>query len=74
MNDHEPSLTEEDKALRVQLNLLRQEHADMDASINALGLMPIPDQLLIVRLKRKKLVLRDEIAKIEDAILPDIIA
>ena len=74
MNDHDPCVSEDEKALRVQLNLLRQEHADMDASINALALMPIPDQLLIARLKRKKLVLRDEIAKIEDSILPDIIA
>ena len=36
--------------------------------------MPIQDQLLIARLKRKKLALRDEIVKIEDRILPDIIA
>ena len=36
--------------------------------------MPIPDQLLIARLKRKKLALRDEIVKVEDHILPDIIA
>jgi hypothetical protein len=74
MNDHDPQLSEEEKALRVQLNLLRQEHADIDAAIDALGLVPIPDQLLIVRLKRKKLALRDEIVKIEDTILPDIIA
>jgi hypothetical protein len=36
--------------------------------------MPLPDQLMIARLKRKKLLLRDEISKIEDRILPDIIA
>lgn len=74
MNDHDPSLSEDEKALRAQLGLLRQEHADMDASIDALAQMPIPDQLLIARLKRKKLALRDEIVKIEDTILPDIIA
>jgi len=34
----------------------------------------VPDQLLIARLKRKKLALKDEIVKIEDQILPDIIA
>jgi hypothetical protein len=34
----------------------------------------MPDQLMIARLKRKKLLLRDEISKIEDRILPDIIA
>ncbi|MDP3368392.1 MAG: DUF465 domain-containing protein, partial [Brevundimonas sp.] len=48
--------------------------ADLDASIEALSLMPVPDQLMIARLKRKKLILRDEITKIEDRILPDIIA
>lgn len=74
MNDHDPSVSDEEKVLRVQLNLLRQEHADMDASIEALNQMPIPDQLLIARMKRKKLLLRDEIVKIEDTILPDIIA
>ena len=53
---------------------LRMEHADLDASIEALGHLPIPDQLRIARLKRKKLALRDEIVKVEDRILPDIIA
>lgn len=74
MNDDEPFLTDEDKALRAEVARLRQEHADLDASIEALSHMPIPDQLLIARLKRKKLLLRDEIVKIEDQILPDIIA
>ena len=74
MNDDTPFLTEEELALRAQVKVLRQEHADLDASIEALSHMPIPDQLLIARLKRKKLVLRDEIVKIESRILPDIIA
>lgn len=74
MNDDEPFLTEEDQALHAELKLLKQEHADLEASIEALSHMPLPDQLLIARLKRKKLVLRDEIVKIEDQILPDIIA
>ncbi|MET4684831.1 YdcH family protein [Brevundimonas faecalis] len=74
MNDDQPFLSEEDEQLRTQLKALQQEHADLDASIEALGHMPIPDQLMIARLKRKKLALRDEIVKIEDRILPDIIA
>jgi len=74
MNDDEPFTSEEDKALLVLLNALRQEHADLDASIDALSLTPTPDQLMIARLKRKKLVLRDEIVKLEARILPDIIA
>ncbi|MCA3719240.1 MAG: DUF465 domain-containing protein [Brevundimonas sp.] len=74
MNDDTPFLTEEELALHAQVKVLRQEHADLDASIEALAHMPIPDQLLIARLKRKKLLLRDEIVKLESRILPDIIA
>ncbi|MGQ3039516.1 MAG: YdcH family protein [Brevundimonas sp.] len=74
MNDDEPFLTEEELALHSRLKELQQEHADLDASIEALSHMPIPDQLMIARIKRKKLTLRDEIVKIEARILPDIIA
>jgi len=74
MNDDEPFLSDDELALHAQARLLRQEHADLDASIEALSHMPIPDQLMIARLKRKKLLLRDEIVKIESRILPDIIA
>ena len=74
MNDDEPFLSEEDQALSARLKELQQEHADLDASIEALGLVPVPDQLMIARLKRKKLQLRDEIVKIEAIVLPDIIA
>jgi hypothetical protein len=73
MND-ESLLTEEELALHARVRVLRQEHADLDASIEALGNAPVPDQLLIARLKRKKLNLRDEIVRIEAVILPDIIA
>ena len=74
MNDDDPFLSEEEQALHARLKDLRQEHADLDASIEALMHMPLPDQLMIARLKRKKLTLRDEIVKIEAIVLPDIIA
>ncbi len=74
MNDDDPFLSEEEQALHARLKDLQQEHADLDASIEALTHMPVPDQLMIARLKRKKLTLRDEIVKIEAIILPDIIA
>lgn len=74
MNDDQPFLTDEELALHAEVKALRLEHSDLDASIEALSHMPIPDQLLIARLKRKKLLLRDEIVKIESRILPDIIA
>jgi hypothetical protein len=53
---------------------LRQEHRDLDAAIEALRATPAPDQLQIARLKKRKLRLRDEIALIEDRMIPDIIA
>lgn len=74
MNDDSPFASPEDLALRAEIRTLRQEHADLEAAIEALGHMPIPDQLRIARMKRKKLVLRDEIALLESRILPDIIA
>jgi hypothetical protein len=63
-----------DAALEAQLVDLRQEHADLHAAIQAISLMPLPDMLLIGRLKRKKLKLKDEISIIEDQLNPDIIA
>lgn len=74
MNDDEPPISDIEEQLRARLKVLQQEHTDLDASIEALGHMPVPDQLMIARLKRKKLTLRDEIVKIEARILPDIIA
>lgn len=72
INDDDGELS--DAKLRKQVALLRQEHADLSASIEALTVAPQPDQLLIARLKRKKLALKDDILKIEALILPDIIA
>ncbi|NJR78854.1 YdcH family protein [Sphingomonas corticis] len=57
-----------------RLNLLRIEHRDLDASIVALGEGGAPDQLRLARLKKRKLSLRDEIARLEDMLIPDIIA
>lgn len=74
MNDDDPFLSEEEQALHARLKELRLEHSDLDASIEALSHMPVPDQLMIARLKRKKLTIRDEIVKIEAIVLPDIIA
>ncbi len=74
MNDDEPARIIELPAARGRVGALRQEHADLDASISALEALPLPDQLLIARLKRKKLALRDEISLLEDQALPDIIA
>ena len=60
--------------LRVRLEQLRVEHRDLDAAISAFENASNADQLQISRLKRRKLKLRDQIAQIEDKLLPDIIA
>jgi hypothetical protein len=57
-----------------RLARLRMEHRDLDGAIEALLLMQAPDQLQLARLKKRKLRLRDEIASIEDEMIPDIIA
>lgn len=57
-----------------RLALLRTEHRDLDAAIEALRSMAAPDQLQLARLKKRKLRLRDEIAVLEDLTVPDIIA
>ena len=57
-----------------RLELLRVEHRDLDSAIAALAATPVPDQLAMARLKKRKLRLRDEISWIEDRMIPDIIA
>lgn len=70
-----PSLPEPaDKATSHKLLLLREEHRELDEKIQTLiGASPY-DQLELTRLKKRKLMLRDQITRIEDDIVPDIIA
>ncbi len=63
-----------EKELREQLAALRTEHRNLDDEIIALEATGSADQLLIKRLKKKKLALKDQITVIEDQLLPDIIA
>ena len=69
-------MTEEE--LRKRLELLKLEHRDLDAAITALTEAArgsaAADMLQIARLKKRKLRLKDQIAIIEDTLLPDIIA
>jgi hypothetical protein len=60
--------------LQRRLEMLRIEHRDLDDSIAALRAAGTGDQLQLARLKKRKLRLRDEIARIEDELVPDIIA
>jgi hypothetical protein len=65
---------EEEEELRRELLQLRQEHRDLDAAIAAMIETGASDTIRIQRLKKRKLVLKDRIAAIEDRLLPDIIA
>lgn len=65
---------EERLALASELERLREEHRDLDSAIEALTNLQTADRLQIQRLKKRKLVLRDRIAMIEDQLTPDIIA
>lgn len=65
-------MTEEE--LKKRLEMLRIEHRDLDAAIDALTGAGSTDQLQIARLKKRKLRLKDQIALIEDYLIPDIIA
>jgi hypothetical protein len=60
--------------VRAELVQLRQEHRDLDMAIEAVQIQPHPDTLQVQRLKKKKLVLKDRIAALEDSLTPDIIA
>ena len=63
-----------EEELRKRLELLRTEHRDLDAAIDALTGAGATDQLQIARLKKRKLKLRDQIAMVADYLIPDIIA
>ena len=62
------------EAINRRIEALRQEHGDLDAAIEALLGAPAVDQLQVARIKKRKLRLKDEIAILEDMLIPDIIA
>ena len=53
---------------------MRAEHRDLDEQIRLLSSEPTGDQLEVARLKRRKLMLKDQIQLIVDSNIPDIIA
>ncbi len=67
-------MADQDQAeLRMSAAKLRQEHEDYDAAINAMITVGC-DALRVQRMKKKKLAIKDTLTKIEDQIIPDIIA
>ena len=67
-------INQDNSELRAELARLQQEHRDLDSAIEALQTAPGKDVIQVQRLKKRKLVLRDRIAFIEDELTPDIIA
>ena len=66
--------TPEKRALKARLIELKEEHRELDTAIDALQEKTSGDTLQLARLKKRKLVLRDQIQWIEDRLTPDIIA
>jgi hypothetical protein len=74
MKDHDGLIPMPDVEIRGRLLDLRQQHQDLDAAVSALEARPMVDQLQIARLKRQKLLLKDQISQLENQLRPDIIA
>lgn len=69
-----PLTKEQEANLGLELAAKRQEHADLDAAIAMLTDSHAADRMLIQRLKKRKLALKDRIVQLENILLPDIIA
>ncbi|HKO07434.1 MAG: YdcH family protein [Alphaproteobacteria bacterium] len=68
-------MTEEETAqLKARLAAFKSEHRDLDEVIARVSEGGVYDQLMMQRLKKRKLALKDQIAKLESQLLPDIIA
>ncbi len=68
------NMNDDERALYARLGALRLEHRDLDLAIQALSSTVVQDQIMLARMKRKKLALKDEILQIENDLIPDIIA
>jgi hypothetical protein len=62
------------QVLREKLEALKSEHRDLDDVIARITRSGTYDQLQMQRLKKRKLLLKDQIAKLESQLVPDIIA
>ena len=63
---------QEDTALRQRITELRVEHRDLDEAIHRLSADIGADQLRLTRLKKRKLLLKDAIARLESSLIPDL--
>lgn len=69
-----PAELNTEEMMRIRLEVLRREHRDLDEAVHVLATAGRPDPLTLRRLKKQKLTLKDQITRIEDKLIPDIIA
>ncbi len=72
MSDDDTS--DDPESIRAKLVELRTEHRDLDDAINAMDERGVYDTIKVQRLKKRKLALKDQISRLENALVPDIIA
>ena len=70
----QPFTEEEKQKMEERLFVLKQEHRDLDDVVNRLLLLPDVDEMQLKRFKKRKLKLKDAILRLENALIPDIIA
>jgi hypothetical protein len=63
--------TEDEAGMRARLEEYRLEHRALDVAIERLAADPVMDQVQLRRLKKRKLALKDIIAKLESRLIPD---
>ncbi|MGE5824870.1 MAG: DUF465 domain-containing protein [Bacteroidota bacterium] len=69
------SLTDDEKSqLLARIRALEVEHSDLNDVIDRLVEDPVQDQLQLRRLKKRKLLLKDQIELLKNRLIPDIIA
>jgi hypothetical protein len=71
---NQPLTDEERSQLEARILALEVEHHDLDDIIARLVIDPLQDELQLRRLKKRKLLLKDTIARLRDRLIPDIIA
>jgi len=65
-------ISDEQKSLKLRLDALITEHRDLDVIIRSMSDDPFTDQLQLVRLKKRKLMFKDEIERIRSKLIPDL--
>ena len=67
-------MSEEQNKIKAKINKLREQHSELDIEISKIVKVIPVDQVMLQRIKKKKLKLKDEISILSSHILPDIIA